>query len=104
MAQLLSEGIKPMYQEIAQSLSPDNEYAFYALNTLVRMLLTCDTTYEDMPFVMVQKEISLDMQFIKDKLNDDEHKSYLQHHFDLIAEKDRALREFMHQQSTLRQP
>lgn len=95
--QLTIEGLKPMYETLADAIDAaggDTETAYGALNEMARMILCSTTTYEGLPIMEVIMNIEEDLKFVSGDMFPEEMEERIKFHYDLIKQRDEELKEF----------
>lgn len=94
---LTIEGLKPMYEELANAIERaggDKDAAYGALDGMARMILCSTTTYEGLPMVDVMMNVEEDLKFVSGGMTPKEEEERVKFHYDLIKQRDEELKEF----------
>lgn len=105
MMKLVIEGLKPMYETLSKAISQCNikgtrsyDEQYGALNEMCRMILCSQTIYDGMTMPQLIMHIEQDMRFVSDQMTEEEESLHIKYHWDLIAERDKELQQFMAEQ------
>lgn len=95
---LTIEGLKPMYETLANAIEGnvgDREVAYGALDGMARMILSLTTTYDGLPIMDIMMNVEKDLKFISGGMTQKEEDEHIKFHYDLIEERDKELKEFI---------